>query len=79
MGISWSYHGVVTMRGWPSSVAPMAPRTMYPTESIRRTDSFAVPSGLISTASSGTNFGSAVMIVLPEPLCGSSSFARSRW
>ena len=30
------------------------------------------------TASSGTNFGSEVMIVLPEPLCGSSSLARSR-
>ena len=28
MGISWSYHGVVTMRGWPSSSAPMAPATM---------------------------------------------------
>ena len=32
---------------------------------------------LICTASSGTNFGSAVMMVLPEPLCGNSSFARS--
>ena len=43
-----------------------------------RTDRRAVPSGVISTASSGTNFGSAVMIVRPEPLCGSSSRARSR-
>ena len=32
---------------------------------------------LIRTASSGTNFGSAVIMVLPEPLCGSSSRARS--
>ena len=40
--------------------------------------SFAVPSGEISTASSGTNFGSAVMMVRPEPLWGSSSLARSR-
>ena len=43
-----------------------------------RTESTVVPSGEICTASSGTNFGSAVMIVLPEPLCGSSSLARSR-
>ena len=28
-----------------------------------------------SMASSGTNFGSAVMMVFPEPLCGSSSRA----
>ncbi len=51
---------------------------MYPTESIIRTASFAMPSGDISTASSGTNFGSDVMIVRPEPLWGSSSRARSR-
>ena len=36
-------------------------------------------SGEISTASSGTNFGSEVIIVRPDPLCGSSSFARSFW
>ena len=28
MGISWSYQGVVTIRGTPSSSAPTAPSTM---------------------------------------------------
>ena len=28
MGISWSNHGVVTIRGTPPSVCPMAPGTM---------------------------------------------------
>ncbi|CDB87290.1 unknown [Firmicutes bacterium CAG:170] len=78
MGIGSSNHGVVTMRGAPSSSAPIAPSTMYPTVSMSRTESRLLPSGLISTASSGTNFGSEVMMVFPEPLCGSSSFARSR-
>ncbi len=27
MGISWSYQGVVTMRGWSSSICPAAPFT----------------------------------------------------
>ena len=78
MGISWSYQGVVTILGEPSSSAPTAPLTIYPTESIIRTRSLAVPSGEISTASSGTNLGSEVIIVFPEPLWGSSSLARSR-
>ena len=43
-----------------------------------RTESFVCPSGQISTACSGTNLGSAVIMVRPEPLWGSSSFARSR-
>ena len=34
-------------------------------------------SGEISTASSGTNFGSEVIMVFPEPHWGSSSLARS--
>ncbi len=33
---------------------------------------------MTATASSGTNLGSAVMMVRPEPLWGSSSLARSR-
>lgn len=37
IGISSWNQGVVTMRGCPSSVAPMAPSTIYPTESIIRT------------------------------------------
>ena len=28
MGISWSYQGVVTIRGASSSICPMAPLTM---------------------------------------------------
>ena len=77
MGISSSNQGVVTIRGTPSSVAPTAPSTMYPTESMSRTRKVAVPSGVISAASSGTNFGSVVIMVRPEPLWGSSSLARS--
>ncbi len=77
-GISWSYQGVVTIRSAPSSNSPSAPGTMYPTQSISRTDAPAPPPRAMSTASSGTNFGSAVMIVRPEPDCGSSSRARSR-
>ena len=77
MGISTSYQGVVTIRGFPSSSAPTAPGIIYPTESIMRTRSRVTPSGLISTASSGTNLGSEVIMVLPEPHWGSSSLARS--
>ena len=43
-----------------------------------RTEKLTPPSSVTLTASSGTNFGSAVMIVRPEPDWGSSSFARSR-
>ena len=43
-----------------------------------RTEKAAPFSMVICTASSGTNLGSAVMTVRPEPLCGSSSRARSR-
>ena len=78
MGSSSGAQGVVTMRGLPSSVSPTAPGIIYPTESIRRTCSVVFPSGLMRAASFGTNFGSAVKIVRPEPDCGSSSVARSR-
>ena len=44
---------------------------------MRRTENRAPPA-VICTASSGTNFGSLVMTVRPEPLWGSSSLARSR-
>ena len=43
-----------------------------------RTEKAAPSSICSSTASSGTNLGSAVMMVRPEPLWGSSSLARSR-
>ena len=44
---------------------------------MRRTEKAPPPSMAISTASSGTNLGSAVITVRPEPLWGSSS--RARW
>ena len=78
MGISRSIQGVMTMRGAPSSNCPMAPLTMYPTLSMSRTAKRAPPSRVTSTASSGTNLGSAVMMVRPLPDWGSSSMARSR-
>ena len=68
MGISWSNHGVITMRGARSSNCPTAESTMYPTQSTSRTEKAAPSSSRICTASSGTNFGSAVMMVRPEPL-----------
>ena len=43
-----------------------------------RTWKAAPPSMEMDTASSGTNLGSAVIMVRPEPLWGSSSRARSR-
>ena len=43
-----------------------------------RTEKAAPSSKVTSTASSGTNLGSAVMMVLPLPDWGSSSMARSR-
>ena len=43
-----------------------------------RTEKAAPPSSVTWAASSGTNLGSAVMMVRPEPLWGSSSLARSR-
>lgn len=50
MGISWSYQGVVTIRGVSSSIWPMAPFTMYPTQSISRTEKLA-PSGQLDLGS----------------------------
>lgn len=76
-GISCSNQGVWTMRGWSPSDWPMAPSTMKPTQSMSRRLQRVPSSAWMETASSGTNFGSAVMMVLPEPLWGSSSFARS--
>ena len=78
MGISWSNQGVVTIRGCSPSICPRALGTMYPTQSMSRTENTPPSSMAISTASSGTNFGSAVITTRPEPLCGSSSRARSR-
>ena len=75
--ISFSNHGVATRRSSPFSNCPAAPSTIYPTQSTRRTEMSFPPSRESVTASSGTNFGSEVMIVFPEPLCGSSSLARS--
>ena len=74
---SWSYHGVVTILSLPSSNCPAAPFTMYPTQSTSLTEKCISSPRLISTASSGTNFGSEVIMVLPEPLCGNSSLALS--
>ena len=78
MGISWSNQGVVTIRSSSPSSWPTAPVTMYPTQSMSRTWKAPPPSMETVTASSGTNLGSAVMMVRPEPLWGSSSRARSR-
>ena len=50
---------------------------MYPTQSIKRTLNFAPSSRLTSTASSGINFGSVVIMVLPAADCGNSSMALS--
>ena len=50
---------------------------MYPTQStiltFKDTESF----NCITTPSAGTNFGSTVIIVFPEPLCGISSLVLS--
>ena len=78
MGISRSNHGVITIRGDRSSNCPTAESTMYPTQSTSRTAKVAPSSSCSCTASSGTNFGSAVIMVRPEPLWGSSSCALSR-
>ena len=76
-GISSSNHGVITMRGCSFSMYPSELGTMYPTQSIMRTLSLAFCSNSMLTASSGINFGSVVMMVLPAADCGSSSTARS--
>ena len=46
---------------------------MYPTQSTILTFKDTVSFIFISTPSAGTNFGSTVIIVLPDPLCGISS------
>ncbi|CDE03746.1 unknown [Anaerotruncus sp. CAG:390] len=77
-GTGSSCHGVCTMRGRSFSTAPSASGTMYPTQSIMRTRSVPLSPRVTGTASSGMNFGSVVITVLPAALCGSSSLARSR-
>jgi hypothetical protein len=69
--------GVLTIRGAFSSIYPKAPSTIYPTQSMRRTLNVVLASSFTSTASFGTNFGSVVMTVFPDALCGSSSMERA--
>ena len=76
-GISYSNHGVFTCLSTSFSMCPEAPSTIYPTQSISRTFNSIPSSVFIDTASFGTNFGSVVMIVVPDADCGSSSFVRS--
>ena len=76
-GISYSYHGVLTILGSSSSKYPKAPLTIYPTQSTSLTFNLISSSIVISTASFGTNLGSVVWIVFPDPLCGNSSLALS--
>ncbi len=67
------------MRASPPSCVPSAPRTKYPTESTMRTLAEAWSgSCTVAAPSEGTNLGWVVMMVLPEPLWGSSSTIRSR-
>ena len=77
MGISWSNQGVVTIRGASSSVLADGP-LHHVAHAVDEPHGADAPSGSwIWAASSGTNLGSAVMMVRPEPLWGSSSRARS--
>ena len=71
-GIATSLQGVMIILSTPSSSEPSAPFTIYPTQSIIFTLSSVSPT-LIFTDSSGTNFGSVVITVLPVALCGISS------
>ena len=73
-GISSVYHGVFTILGPFSSVAPWALSIMYPTQSINLI-LHVKSSILILAALLGTNFGSVVIIVLPAALWGISSKA----
>ena len=77
-GISSSNHGVITILGCSFSIYPKALGTIYPTQSIILTSNTAFPLRFTSTASSGINFGSVVIIVLPAEDCGNSSTALSR-
>ncbi len=67
------------MRGCSFSTYPMELGTIYPTQSISRTDAEALSSTAIFTASSGINLGSVVIMVRPAADWGSSSTIRSRW
>ena len=66
------------MRAPPSSMLPRAPLTRYPTLSTMRTRTAAPSCKNTCAASLGTNLGCVVMMVFPDPLCGSSSSSRSR-
>ena len=74
-GISVSDHGVFTCLSLSFSMCPVAPSTIYPTQSISLTRTLIPSTGQTSAASDGTNLGSVVIIVVPDALCGSSSFA----
>ena len=71
-------HKVITILGCSFSIYPIELGTIYPTQSISLTFMTAPSPRSISTASSGMNFGSVVIIVLPAADCGSSSTALSR-
>jgi len=69
--------GVMTILGESFSMYPKALGIIYPTQSIILVLKLAELFIFTSTASSGINFGSVVMIVRPAADCGSSSTARS--
>ena len=76
-GISYSNQGVFTCRSVSFSMCPEAPSTMKPTQSMRRIFTSTSSDSWMDAASFGTNFGSVVMIVVPDADCGSSSLVRS--
>ena len=78
-GISFSLHGVLTIRALPSgAICPCAPATRYPTQSIIRTFASTLFPKSTRTLCAGTNLGCVVIIVLPSALCGNSSKAHAR-
>ena len=76
-GISYSYQGVWTILLSSPSKYPSALLTIYPTQSTNLTLNLISSPSVISIASFGTNLGSVVWILLPDPLCGNSSLALS--
>ncbi len=77
-GISPSTHGVFTSLSAPPSICPDAPSTIYPTQSMSRTEMAISPATWMSAASLGMNLGSVVITVMPAADCGNSSLARSK-